>query len=251
VSGASAWWRRATRGGVLAGRAQVTTELVCRRVARDGRWRPSRRRQRAKSGGTADCSWRVWKWPSASRPRSSRRRRSAYGTTSRKEKLWSEGGSRTGQARRNLEATKHDSPAGSSTSVPAVFLWHTCVSRRSSTREQENPRVRGEVGMANPFGSIVLLHGPRHPTTPFPRRSSEQDLDTSRKLENPLIELFSSPILFTAGIHFPRVLLHNQGYPKVCPDLLNLLNAGNSLAGISSLTSCYLFSRTRDLIAML
>jgi hypothetical protein len=37
---------------------------------------------------------------------------------------------------------------------------------------------------------------------------------------------------------------------KVCPDSLNPLNAGNSFAGISPLTSCYLFSRTRDLIAM-
>jgi hypothetical protein len=57
------------------------------------------------------------------------------------------------------------------------------------------------------------------------------------------VELILSPILFTAGIHFPHVLLHNQGYPKVCPDSLNLLNAGDSFAGISSLTSCYLFSR--------
>jgi hypothetical protein len=65
------------------------------------------------------------------------------------------------------------------------------------------------------------------------------------------VEYFSAPILFTAGIHFPRVLLHNQGYPKVCPDSLNLLNAGDSFAGISSLSSCYLFSRTRDLIALI
>jgi hypothetical protein len=65
-----------------------------------------------------------------------------------------------------------------------------------------------------------------------------------------IVELFSSLILFTAGIYFPRVLLHNQDYPKVCPVLLNLLNAGNPFAEISSLTSCYLFSRTRDLIAM-
>jgi hypothetical protein len=48
---------------------------------------------------------------------------------------------------------------------------------------------------------------------------------------------------------FPPILLHNQGYPKVCPDSLNLPNAGNPFAGISSLSSCSLFSRTRDLIA--
>jgi hypothetical protein len=43
------------------------------------------------------------------------------------------------------------------------------------------------------------------------------------------VELLSPPILFTAGIHFPPVLLHNQGYPKVCPDPLNLPNAGDPL----------------------
>jgi hypothetical protein len=49
--------------------------------------------------------------------------------------------------------------------VWSAMLWHRmCVGRRSSTREQENPRVRGEVGIANPFGSIVSSHDPRHPT---------------------------------------------------------------------------------------
>jgi hypothetical protein len=65
------------------------------------------------------------------------------------------------------------------------------------------------------------------------------------------IEHFSSSILFIVGNHFPSVLLHNQGYPKVCPDSLNLLNAGDSFAGISSLSSYYLFSPTKDLIALL
>jgi hypothetical protein len=109
----------------------------------------------------------------------------------------------------------------------------------------------------------------RHPTAPFPRQSPSKTtshredyffnhfLTTTTPGERlrhswnlVIVELFSSPILFTAGIYFPRVLLHNQGYPKVCPDSLNLLNAGDSFAGISPLTSCYLFSRTRDLIAM-
>jgi hypothetical protein len=92
---------------------------------------------------------------------------------------------------------------------------------------------------------------PPHPTTPISRRSSEQNHNTSRKLVNPLIELFSSPILFTAGIYFPRVLLHNQGYPKVCPDPPNLSNTGDPFAGISLLSSCSLFSPTRDLIALI
>jgi energy-converting hydrogenase Eha subunit F len=65
------------------------------------------------------------------------------------------------------------------------------------------------------------------------------------------VELFSSPILFIMGIHFPPVLLHDQGYPKVCPDSLNLLNTGDPFAGTSSLSSCSLFSPTRDLIALI
>jgi hypothetical protein len=57
--------------------------------------------------------------------------------------------------------------------------------------------------------------------------------------------------LQSPGIHFPLVLLHNQGYPKVCPNLLNLLNAGDPFAGISSLSFYSLFSPTRDLIALI
>jgi hypothetical protein len=53
-----------------------------------------RRRQRTRSGGTASCSWRTWRWPGVGRPRSSRRRRSGYGAASRKEKRQSEGGGR-------------------------------------------------------------------------------------------------------------------------------------------------------------
>jgi hypothetical protein len=65
------------------------------------------------------------------------------------------------------------------------------------------------------------------------------------------VELILSPILFTTGIHFPPVILHNQGYPKVCPDPLNLSIDSDSFAGISSLSSCYLFSPTRDLITLI
>jgi hypothetical protein len=147
------------------------------------------------------------------------------------------------------DATKRGDPAGGYAGVPTVFLQHTRVSSGGLIREQENPEVREGVGVANqssPTGFFL-----ESTTSPIPRRSSEQDHNTSRKLVNPLIEFFSSPTLFTARIHFPRVLLHNQGYPKVCPDSLNLSNAGDPFAGISSLSSCSLFSRTRDLIALI
>jgi hypothetical protein len=65
------------------------------------------------------------------------------------------------------------------------------------------------------------------------------------------VKYLSSPILFIAGIRFPPVLLHNQGYPKVCPDSLNLSNAGDPFAGILLLSSYSLFSPTRDLIALI
>jgi hypothetical protein len=79
--------------------------------------------------------------------------------------------------------------------VPAVFQWHTCVSRGSSAREQEDPEVREGVGIANQSGSIVLSHGSRHPATPIPHRSSEQDHNISRKLVNPLIDPLWIPSL--------------------------------------------------------
>jgi hypothetical protein len=65
------------------------------------------------------------------------------------------------------------------------------------------------------------------------------------------VEHFSSPTLFATGIHFSLIFLHNQGYPKVCPDSLNLSNAGDPFAGTSLSSSCSLFSPTRDLIALI
>jgi hypothetical protein len=108
--------------------------------------------------------------------------------------------------------------------------------QRKFNREQENPEVRGGVNIADQSGYLP-------PTATLPGEL----LRRPRNLV--VVELILSPILFIAGIHFPRVLLYNQGYPKVCPDPLNLFNAGNFFAGISSSSSYYLFSRTRDLIA--
>jgi hypothetical protein len=44
-----------------------------------------------------------------------------------------------------------------------------------------------------------------------------------------IVKHFSPPILLATGIHFPPVLLHNQGYTKVRYDPLNLPSAGDSL----------------------
>jgi hypothetical protein len=70
-----------------------------------------------------------------------------------------------------------------------------CVSRGSSTREQENPEGREGISVANQFGSIVLSHGPRHLATSIPRRSFKRDRNISRKLVNLLIEPLRIPSL--------------------------------------------------------
>jgi hypothetical protein len=185
--------------------------------------------------------------------------------------------------------------------VPTVFLQHTRVSSGGLAREQENPEVRGGVGIANQSSSIVSSHKfttssssysssiararPQHlKKAPGPsyRASSDPFAETSSPWQSRLssprvtvrniplailhplqfpgkllrhprnlitVELFSSPILFATGIHFLPVLLHNQGYPKVCSDSLNLSIAGDPFARTSSLSSRSLFSPTRDLIA--
>jgi hypothetical protein len=144
------------------------------------------------------------------------------------------------------------------------------VSRGGLAREQENPEVRGEVGIANQSGSIISSRKsttfsssypllivrvrPQHleeTSEPTYRASSDPFAETSSpwqsRLSSPRItvrntppailhplqslgkllrhprnlatvEHFSSPILFTVEIHFPPVILHNQGYPKVCSD---------------------------------
>jgi hypothetical protein len=186
--------------------------------------------------------------------------------------------------------------------MPDVFLQCMCVSRGSSTREQENPEVREGVGIANQFGPISFSHKFTTSSSSYSSSIAEQDHNTSKKLLDPhrassipvcqniiamakptgittghreeypfghsppttipwqasssfphrnlaTVEHFSPPILFTTGIHFPPILLHNQGYPKVCPDPLNLPNAGDPFARTSSFSSYSLFSLTRDLIA--
>jgi hypothetical protein len=143
------------------------------------------------------------------------------------------------------------------------------VSREDSAREPENPEVRRRDGIVNQSGPIGFSHEFTASSSTFSSSIPEQDHKSPRRLLlrpfsthcNPRQAsssttesrhrrafLFADPI--ATGLHFLCVLLHNQGYPKVCPDSLNLLKAGDSFAGISPLTSCYLFSRTRDLIAM-
>jgi hypothetical protein len=147
-----------------------------------------------------------------------------------------------------------------------VFLQCMCMSREDSAREPENPKVRGRNGITNQSGPIGFSHELTASNSTFSSSIAEQDHKSPRRLP---LQPFSTHcnswqasssttesrrrrahLIVANPIHrgnsLPFVLLHN----KVCPDSLNLSNAGDSFAGISSLTSCYLFSRTRDWIAM-
>jgi hypothetical protein len=112
------------------------------------------------------------------------------------------------------DATGRGDSTGGYAGVSAMFQQHTCVSSGGLAREQENPEVRGGVGIANQSGSIILSHGPRRPAAPIPRRSSEQDHNTSRKLVNPLIELLRSLYAGTSSpwqsrLSSPRITMRN------------------------------------------
>jgi hypothetical protein len=131
-------------------------------------------------------------------------------------------------------------------------------------------KVRGGVVLANQSGSVVSPQGSTTSSNSYSSSNAEQDhksprglslrpssthYNHSRQTPSSSTEshhrrafLFADPI--ATGLHFPSVLLYNQGYPKVCPDSLNLPNTGNSFTGISSLPFHSLFSRTKDLIAM-
>jgi hypothetical protein len=147
------------------------------------------------------------------------------------------------------DATRRGDPVGGYAGVPTVFLQHTRLSSGGLVREQENPEVRGGVGIANQTGSIVLSQGSTTTNSSYPSLITQPTtITTGHREEYPsghlpptailgkllrhprslvTVEHFSSPILFAMRIHFPPVLLHNQGYPKVCPDSMNLSSAGD------------------------
>jgi hypothetical protein len=104
-----------------------------------------------------------------------------------------------------------------------------CVDRGSSNREQEDLEVRGGVGLASQFDSIVSSHDPRPLSTSALRRHGNYSFGhlppTATMLGRPLrhprdlviVELFSSPILFATGIHFLLVLPPHTKLPQGLP----------------------------------
>jgi hypothetical protein len=114
--------------------------------------------------------------------------------------------------------------------VPTVFLQHTRVSRGGLAREQENPEVGGEVGIANQSGSIVSSHKsttfsssysspivrarPRHlKKAPGPsyRASSDPFAETSSpwqsRLSSPRITVRNTSPVILHPLQFPGKLL--------------------------------------------
>jgi hypothetical protein len=144
------------------------------------------------------------------------------------------------------------------------------MSREDSAREPENPEVRGRDGIANQSGPIGFFPESTTSSTSYLSpiiRARPQVTAEITPLAIPYPLQFPANFFVTHGISssssssyrrscssreftFRPFFLHIRNYPKVCPVLLDLLNAGDSFAGISPLTSCYLFSSTRDLIAM-
>jgi hypothetical protein len=143
---------------------------------------------------------------------------------------------------------------------------HGCEQRRHS-REQENPEVRGGVSIANQSGPIGFFlestTSSNSYSSPIVRARPQVTAGiTPSAILYPLQSLAS--FFVTHGTSSPSSTSHRQSsspwdftfYPffsttKVCPELLNLLNAGDSFAGTSSLSFRSLFSRTRDLIALI
>jgi hypothetical protein len=99
------------------------------------------------------------------------------------------------------------------------------VGRGSSTREQEDPEVRGGVGIANQSGFIVSSQGSTTSSSSYPSLIAQPTTITTEPRHRRAL-LIANPV--HRGNSLSTVLLHNQSYPKICPDSLNLLNASDS-----------------------
>jgi hypothetical protein len=126
------------------------------------------------------------------------------------------------------DAIRRGDPVEGYTGVPIVFLQHMRVSSGGLAHEQEDPEVRGEVGLANQSGSIVSSHGPRHPTILTPRGSlNRYHHESPRRLllrpssthDNPSRQTSSSP---TEPRHHRAILINNPVHRG------NLLSAHSS-----------------------
>jgi hypothetical protein len=83
--------------------------------------------------------------------------------------------------------------------VPTVFLQHTCVSSGGLAREQENPKVREGVGIANQSGPIGFFLEPTTSNSSYPSpivRARPQHL---KKAREPSYRASSDPFAETSS----------------------------------------------------
>jgi hypothetical protein len=96
-------------------------------------------------------------------------------------------------------AATHGGPASNCVGMPDVFVQCICVSRGSSTCEQENPEVREGVGIANQFGPIGFSHK-------FTTSSSSYSSPIARARPQHLKITQAKPTTVTTD--------HRKGYPS-------------------------------------
>jgi hypothetical protein len=139
------------------------------------------------------------------------------------------------------DATGRVDPAGGYAGVPTVFLQHTRVSSGDLACEQENPEVREGVGIANQSGPIGFFHKTTTSSNSYSLPIGRARPQHIKKAREPSYRASSSPteprhrqaLLITDPVrHGNSLSIHSllqQGYPKVCPDPLNLPNTGDPL----------------------
>jgi hypothetical protein len=146
------------------------------------------------------------------------------------------------------DATRRGDPVGAYAGVPAVFLQHTRVSSGGLACEQENPEVRGGVGIANQSGLIGFFHKSTTSSNSYLSLIAEQDHDTSKKLLNPY-RASSDPFTETSSpwqsrLLSPRVTVRNIPpaifHPLQFPD--KLLHHPRNLVTVELFSSSILFA---------
>jgi hypothetical protein len=141
------------------------------------------------------------------------------------------------------DANGRGDPAGSYAGVPAVFQRHMCVSRGSSTREQENPEVREGVGIVNQSGPIGFFLESTTSNSSYPSpivRARPQHL---KKAREPSYRAFSNSFARTSSLWQSQLLLPRITVRNIPPAILHPLQLpGKLLRHPRNLVTVELFS---------
>jgi hypothetical protein len=121
-------------------------------------------------------------------------------------------GSKTGAARRRYDQAR----------------WHTCVSRGSSTREQEDREVRRGVGIANQSGSIVSSQGSTTSNSSYPSLIAQPTTATTDHREE-----------YPSGYSSPTTIPWQASSSPTEPRHHRVLLIANPFHRGNSLSACY------------